>query len=1688
MSVSIRVAITLVVLAASSAPSFGQGQGLVVDNTTSTPSPGVGHEYISDLNETVNPANGAVNVSIQVPLRPGRLLTLPFGIGYNSTRSHYQYETQTVNTLLYNPGWSQGGWAYMVPMMTANLGQQLFTCMSNKLCICPMFNNYVFTDAAGGGHSLGLRTGVTSQTECTVNSTPNLDLYYVNAVYNFASPPPPINTGGDYEFQASTTPLSGSTNTGPTTVQDRNGTKYYFVSPQSGYGLTQVAPNIPQYVEDRNGNKINMSKGSTLGALTITDTLGTSVLSTTGFGSTGANIDVAGTSSPYTLTWGTQSVNYSMGVTVASDSGLFSGDCNGRSASFSGQASVLTGITLPNGTAFHFTYDSVYGNLAKIVYPTGAYVRYQWGVNTRSDSATGTYQLISGSGSSVVGNVLCGFQFDMPAITDRWVSFDGVTEALHQHFSYSTAWGTGVLWTSKSTTITTYDLVLGTSSTTTHSYVPDPQTGGGIWSVYQSGMSSSSVAGSPTPVESSTTVADYGGNVLQTTNNTWDNVFALAQQTVTVGSGSAAVTRKAVYTYDTDGQLTEEDDYDYSASSPSKKRLISYQGFGFANLLPKLVDRPCKTIIADGAGNSFAERDTYYDGGTALCSLPAGQQLAAVSGLPPNTHDETNYGTASSTLRGNVTQQVQIASSGTSPKSTFTYDETGQRTSFTDPCGSSTCSDMSAGGHTTYYAYDDNPSGDDPAGDSNAYLTRITLPPVNVSHTRGFSYDYETGNLTSATDENGHATSYQYSDLLNRLTQVSYSDGGETTYSYNDSVPEVTSQTLINSGALPMVSVKKMDGMLHVIQSQLTSDPGGTDIVDTKYDGRGRVHSVSNPYRDTSTDGTKYFYFDALDRPIETVHQDGSSNQTCYQGAPSTPAVSYCSASTLGSATSGVREDSTDEVGNHWERIHDAFGRLTRVMEPNGTTSMPSMETDYVYDPLDNLVSATQWGGASGAAGARTRSFSYDKLSRLIQAYNPESGWTCYGTSSGAPSGSNCTEGYDGNGNLIYKTDARGIRITFIYDALNRLLQKSASDNSLVYSYSYDDTSRPNGIGRLAHSSNNVNGAASYYYDAMGRVTDRYVCVPGNCTYTLGAWQHYDLAGNAVESNLADGILVSSTYDSAGRLNGVTTNVSGTLVSSTTYGAAGLTNDHLGNGVTETFGYDNRMRLHAYSAVKSPSTNYSYSLVYAGNGNVMSVSDSANGGSWTDSYDTLNRLLTAGSATTGISWTYDAFGNRWKQTMTLGSGTQPNFTFNNTLNRIDQYCFDAAGNILDENGCPQPGGVHQFAYDGEGKLISSNSGNITYIYDGDGKRIAKATNGTVTNVYFYDIDGHRVVDTDGSISVQRTELYGGNRHLATYGGTVVYNHANWLGSEEARTDAGGSICQTVSSFPFGDDGQVNGSCATSTPNFFTGKERDAESGNDYFGARYYASTMGRWMSPDPINLTNARLLNPANTLNKYVYGANNPLKYVDLDGKDITIFYIPPSNPFETGHVLVGAVNQDTGASAMMDFYPKVTSPSLIMFNVPEPGEFRDPSGDSLVASSLTIRTTPEEANTVITAIKQLESGQAPTYQTFSNNCTTEVQDVLKDIGLIDPGDFDPNQYWYHMYSNYSAAAMQNPFAAFGPTPHAEGHEYGNPRNFGMSYADLFFRLQAFSGTQEPKATVTTTECVTLPGGTKQCD
>ena len=105
-----------------------------------------------------------------------------------------------------------------------------------------------------------------------------------------------------------------------------------------------------------------------------------------------------------------------------------------------------------------------------------------------------------------------------------------------------------------------------------------------------------------------------------------------------------------------------------------------------------------------------------------------------------------------------------------------------------------------------------------------------------------------------------------------------------------------------------------------------------------------------------------------------------------------------------------------------------------------------------------------------------------------------------------------------------------------------------------------------------------------------------------------------------------------------------------------------------------------------------------------------------------------------------------------------------------------------------------------------------------------------------------------------------------------------------LGTKRIQANSAGAMDETCASLPFGDAQYCTGDDATE--HHFTGKERDAESGNDYFGARYYTSSMGRWISPDPKMFSPGRKIDPQQW-NMYLYARDNPFSYVDPDGKEI---------------------------------------------------------------------------------------------------------------------------------------------------------------------------------------------------------
>ncbi len=119
-------------------------------------------------------------------------------------------------------------------------------------------------------------------------------------------------------------------------------------------------------------------------------------------------------------------------------------------------------------------------------------------------------------------------------------------------------------------------------------------------------------------------------------------------------------------------------------------------------------------------------------------------------------------------------------------------------------------------------------------------------------------------------------------------------------------------------------------------------------------------------------------------------------------------------------------------------------------------------------------------------------------------------------------------------------------------------------------------------------------------------------------------------------------------------------------------------------------------------------------------------------------------------------------------------------------------------------------------------------------------------------------------------------------------GTIYYYEEDMLGSSRTMVQAGQtSVCYDADFYPFGGERDITSTC---TQNYkFEGKERDTETGNDDFGARYYTSRLGRWLSADwsgvPAPVPYANLTNPQ-TLNLYAMVSDNPETFDDLDGHD----------------------------------------------------------------------------------------------------------------------------------------------------------------------------------------------------------
>jgi RHS repeat-associated protein len=625
--------------------------------------------------------------------------------------------------------------------------------------------------------------------------------------------------------------------------------------------------------------------------------------------------------------------------------------------------------------------------------------------------------------------------------------------------------------------------------------------------------------------------------------------------------------------------------------------------------------------------------------------------------------------------------------------------------------------------------------------------------------------------------------------------------------------------------------------------------------------------------------------------------------------------------------------------------------------------------TLYNYDALGNLLCVEQHGSAASATGCsspssddatslwRVRRFSYDSLSNLLTSENPETG-----SLAGAISYT-----YDADSNLVSKktlspnqTSTYTATTTYMYDTLNRLTGKSYADtdtnNGLTppVEYGYDGialtgcTTKPPAltdtypIGRRTAICDG-SGGTSWNHDTMGRVlTERRTIGAAAGIYT---YYTYNLDGSLATLKTPPQKVITYKMGGAGRpLSAVDTGDGVNFVNGATYAPPGeLQSLTIGGVINGALSYNSRLQpLQIFYGTNTPPTItgstcpstvgnimhrvYNFSLGSGDNGNVSSIANCQNTArSQSFYYDALNRIEVAESSGTqwGESYIIDAWSNLYARNGLSGKTNYESLSVTaTTLNQLTGFGYDAIGNMTSITGT-------SYVYDDENRLVWTSGER--YIYDADGNRVEKCaaatsttacpTSGTTGTLYWKGTGSDTLDESDLAGNALEDYVFFNGKRIARRDvstDTAHYYFSDHLGTHAVVENAAGTACeQDIDYYPYG--GQENDYCTTPVAQHykFTGKERDTESGLDNFGARYNASTMGRFMSPD--RSPDGIAPGDPQSWNLYGYVRNRPTGSVDVGGNWATPVHAEMVTVALQGLVSAGELKQLIAEQYVMD-------------------------------------------------------------------------------------------------------------------------------------------------------------------------
>jgi RHS repeat-associated protein len=619
-----------------------------------------------------------------------------------------------------------------------------------------------------------------------------------------------------------------------------------------------------------------------------------------------------------------------------------------------------------------------------------------------------------------------------------------------------------------------------------------------------------------------------------------------------------------------------------------------------------MLNRVIGVNVYDPTNTQIAGTSYSYDGYGSIVGYS--QQSSAPGHL--SNYDGTY------TLRGNATTVTRLTNvaQGTSTSRSATYDVFGNHVTINLDC----CNQKGfTYNEDTYWSQPD----------------QTTSGSGGTTLTNNASYNFNTSATVSRTDPNGLTTNYTNNSWL-QPTQISPPSGASFGLGYGDWGGLTSSSMSYSDGGVNKsfsASVTN-DGWGSPIQQ---ADPAGNKINST-YDNMGRLLARTNPFPGNGTPGPATAYqYDTLGRITKITQPDSNTLQNAYSGSTVT---------------------ATDQVGRQTQRQLDGLGRLVTVLEQDPAAGgTPSVATNYTYDYLDNLTQASQ--------GGQIRAWKYDAAKRMLYERIPEQSATI---NDGTGTLWSCAYTCNSFDAIATKTDARGVVTTYGYDAMNRLTSISyntsnapgvASTANVTYNYDTSTTSTTKGLLLSVAAAGAVQ--ESYAYDSLNRPSSVTDVIDGR-SYTKS--YQYNQASQATQITYPSQRVLPLGFDSYGRPSSV-----GSYLSGIAYNAAGLTTGWtLGNGVTQSFGYDaQRLEVTSEAATKGSTTLMNLTLGYqatagqmgagttAGNtGGMVSLSGTINGATESAgySYDLLGRLATSSQSTNGLSaqrrFAYDRYGNR----------------------------------------------------------------------------------------------------------------------------------------------------------------------------------------------------------------------------------------------------------------------------------------------------------------------------------------------------------------------------------------------------------------------------------------------------------